>query len=181
MISIITVIRNGVSTIEQTILSVLSQDYPDFEYVIVDGVSSDGTLDILEKYSDKIRYTSEPDAGIYDAMNKGISLAKGDWIYFLGCDDIFYNNSVLSNIFLKSKYLEFNVVYSNVLFLHSNVVYDGEFDDVKMYDRSICHQAIFYRKEVFVEYGNFSTEYKTASDNIFNIYVYRFNRKLGII
>ena len=177
MISIITVVRNGVSTIEQTILSVLSQDYSDFEYVIVDGVSSDGTLDILEKYSDKIRYVSESDAGIYDAMNKGVSLAKGDWLYFLGCDDIFYNNSVLSNIFLKSKYLEFNVVYGNVLFLHSDIIYDGQFDDAKMYDRSICHQAIFYRKEIFVEYGNFSTEYKTASDNIFNIYVYCFNPK----
>ncbi|MBF4517622.1 glycosyltransferase [Flavobacterium sp. ANB] len=177
MISIITVVRNGASTIEQTILSVLSQDYPDFEYVIVDGVSTDGTLDILEKYSDKIRYVSESDAGIYDAMNKGISLAKGDWLYFLGCDDVFYNNSVLSNIFSNSKYSEFNVVYGNVQFLHSNVVFDGVFDDVKMYDRTICHQAIFYRKEVFVEYGNFSIEYKTASDHIFNVYVYCFNPK----
>jgi len=177
MISIITVVRNGAATIEKTILSVLSQDYPDFEYVVIDGVSTDGTLDILEKYSDKIRYISESDAGIYDAMNKGISLAKGDWIYFLGCDDIFYNNSVLSDIFSGSRFSAFNVVYGNVLFLHSKVIYDGQFDDVKMYDRSICHQAIFYRKEVFLEYGNFSTDYKTASDNIFNIYVYCFNPK----
>lgn len=177
MISIITVVRNGASTIEQTIMSVLSQDYPDFEYIIVDGVSTDGTLDILEKYSDKIRYVSEPDAGIYDAMNKGISLAKGDWLYFLGCDDVFYNNLVLSNIFSNSTYSEFKVVYGNVQFLHSNIVFDGEFDDVKMYDRTICHQAIFYRKEVFAEYGNFSIEYKTASDHIFNVYVYCFNPK----
>lgn len=84
MISIIRVVRNDVSTIEQTILSVLIQDNRDFEYVIVDGVSSDGTLDILEKYSDKTRYISEPDAGIYVAMNKGVSLEKGDWIYFFG-------------------------------------------------------------------------------------------------
>lgn len=175
MISIITVVRNGVSTIEHTILSVLSQDYPDFEYVVVDGVSSDGTLDILEKYSDKIRFISEADAGIYDAMNKGISLAKGDWIYFLGCDDLFYSKSTLSNIFLKSNYHKINVVYGNVLFLHSNIIYDGQFDDLKMCDKSICHQAIFYRKKVFEENGFFSTEYKTASDHIFNIKNYCLN------
>lgn len=177
MISIITVVRNGASTIEQTILSVLNQDYPDFEFVVVDGVSTDGTLDILAKYSDKIRYISEADAGIYDAMNKGISLAKGDWLYFLGSDDVLYNTSVLSDIFSNSQFPGINVVYGNVKFLHSNVIFDGQFDDVKMYDKTICHQAIFYRRQVFAEYGNFSTEYKTASDHILNVYVYCFNPK----
>lgn len=172
MISIITVVRNGVSTIEETILSVINQDYNDFEYIIVDGVSTDGTLDILKKYSEKTRFISEPDTGIYDAMNKGIALAKGEWVYFLGCDDIFNSKSTLSNIFSKSKHDRFNVVYGSVLFLHSRKVYDGKFDDVKMCDKSICHQAIFYRTELFKKHGNFSIEYKTASDHIFNIKIY---------
>ena len=123
MISIITVVRNGATTIEHTILSVLSQDYPDFEYVVVDGISSDGTLNILEKYSDKIRYVSESDAGIYDAMNKGISLAKGDWIYFLGCDDLFYCKSTLSNIFLKSKD---SSTYPNTQTIQTNLRITGD-------------------------------------------------------
>lgn len=175
MISIITVVRNGVSTIEETILSVINQDYPDFEYIIIDGVSTDGTLAILDKYKDKIRIVSEPDSGIYDAMNKGISLAKGNWVYFLGCDDIFYKKSTLSNIFSKSMYKELDVVYGNVQFLHSQQIYDGEFNAEKMCNRSICHQAIFYRSELFQTYGYFSTEFKSASDYIFNIKLFCLN------
>lgn len=170
MISIVTVVRNGASTIERTILSVIKQDYPDFEYIVIDGVSTDGTLTILDKYADRItKILSEPDAGIYDAMNKGIALAKGDWIYFLGCDDIFSTKSTLSNIFSLSKYDEYDVVYGSVLFLHANKIYDGEFDHEKMCNRSICHQSIFYRRALFQKYGDFSTEYKTASDYIFNL------------
>lgn len=175
MISIITVVKNGVSTIERTILSVLNQDYPFFEYIVVDGVSSDGTLDILEKYSDRVTFVSEFDLGIYDAMNKGISLANGEWIYFLGSDDIFYDNFVLSKIFLNSHFPDINVIYGNVLFLHSNIVFDGQFDDLKMFDKTICHQSIFYRKEVFLDYGNFNIIYRTAADHVFNVYVYCFN------
>lgn len=178
MISIITVVRNGDTTIEQTILSVINQDYSDFEYIIIDGVSTDGTLDILAKYSNKInKIVSEPDAGIYDAMNKGISHAEGDWVYFLGCDDVFYNKSTLTNLFAISKYDEYDVIYGSVLFLHSNKIYDGEFDFEKMCNRCICHQAIFYRRELFQKYGYFSTEYTTASDYVFNVKLFCLNVK----
>lgn len=170
MISVITVVRNGVSTLEGTILSVINQDYKDFEYIVIDGVSTDGTLELLDKYAEKItKVISEPDAGIYDAMNKGINNAKGDWIYFLGCDDVFHSKSTLSKIFGFSNYILYDVVYGSVLFLHSNNVYDGAFDHEKLCNRSICHQSIFYRKELFRTYGYFSTEYKTASDYIFNL------------
>lgn len=169
MITVITVIRNGVSTIEQTILSVISQDYSDFEYIVIDGVSTDGTLNVLKKYSDKIRFISEPDSGVYDAMNKGIALAKGKWVYFLGCDDVLSSPSILSKIFSNTTYKDYDVVYGSVLLKQSNKIYDGAFDPEKMVNRSICHQAIFYRRELFEKYGNFSTEYKSASDYIFNI------------
>jgi glycosyltransferase involved in cell wall biosynthesis len=178
MISIITVVRNGASTIERTILSVINQDYIDFEYIVIDGVSTDGTLSILEKYSNRInKIISEPDAGIYDAMNKGIILAKGDWVYFLGCDDVFYNKSTLSNIFSTTKYEDIDVIYGNVQFLHSNKIYDGEFDEEKMCDMSICQQAIFYRRDLFQKYGYFDAEYKTAADHVFNIKIYCVNIK----
>jgi glycosyltransferase involved in cell wall biosynthesis len=169
MITIITVVWNGVSTIEETILSVINQDYDDFEYIIIDGVSTDGTLEILEKYAEKIDIIkSEPDKGIYDAMNKGIALANGDWIYFLGCDDVLYSKSTLSNIFASSSYAEFNVIYGSVLLKQSNKIYDGQFDYAKLCNRSICHQAIFYREEQFSKYGSFDTRYITAADYVFN-------------
>lgn len=169
MVSVITVVWNGVKTIEETILSVLSQDYPDVEYVIIDGVSTDGTLEILAKYADKIKLISEPDKGIYDAMNKGILNAKGNWVYFMGCDDVFYDQSVLSKIFLRPGLDKYDFVYGSVQFLHSKLTYDGEFDHDKLCNRSICHQSVFYRKSVFDRYGYFSIDYKSASDYIFNL------------
>lgn len=176
MISIITVVLNGASTIENTIQSVINQNYPKFEYIIIDGVSTDGTMSILEKYHDKIDIiVSETDKGVYDAMNKGIAKAKGDWIYFLGCDDILLNSSVLKNIFQNSKYEGFDVIYGNVLFKQSNKIYDGEFDAEKMSNRSICHQAIFYRKHLFQMHGYFDINYRAAADYIFNVHLYCLN------
>jgi glycosyltransferase involved in cell wall biosynthesis len=84
LVTIVTVSYNVVSTIERTILSVVNQTYSNIEYIIIDGGSTDGTVDIIKKYMDKIAYwVSEPDKGIYDAMNKGILMAKGQWINFM--------------------------------------------------------------------------------------------------
>jgi glycosyltransferase involved in cell wall biosynthesis len=99
LISIITVCYNSVKTIEETIQSVLAQDYPAIEYIIVDGGSKDGTLDVIYQYKHKIsQIISEPDNGIYDAMNKGIHLAKGNVVGLLNADDIYANNKVISAI-----------------------------------------------------------------------------------
>lgn len=163
MISIITVVRNAASTFEQTILSVLNQDFPDFEYVVVDGVSTDGTLDILEKYSDKIRYVSEPDAGIYDAMNKAILLSKGEWIYFLGADDTLYSTTTLTEIFSDND-KTIDVLYGDVIFKNSGNTFDGEFDYDKMCVSCPCHQAIFYKRELFNRFGLFNLKYKINAD-----------------
>lgn len=169
MISIITVVRNGASTIEKTILSVLNQDYKAIEFIVIDGVSTDGTLAILDKYADRIDIIkSEPDKGIYDAMNKGMGLASGDWIYFLGCDDVLYSNSTLSSVFSGSSYNDADAIYGSVLLLQSNKIYDGKFDHEKLCNRSICHQAIIYKKELFQKFGVFNIEYITAADYVFN-------------
>lgn len=170
MISIITVVRNGVASIEETILSVINQNYFEIEYIIIDGVSTDGTLSVIEKYVDKIStFVSEPDNGIYDAMNKGIKLAKGDWIYFLGADDVLYSKNTLFNIFIDKSHDNVEVIYGDVMMKQSQILYDGKFDYEKMSNRSICHQAIFYRKEVFDKYGFFNTRYITAADYVFNL------------
>lgn len=169
MISIITVVKNGVLTIERTILSVIKQDYSDFEYIIIDGVSTDGTLAILNKYSNNIKIIiSEPDTGIYDAMNKGIAVATGDWIYFLGCDDILYDSSTLTKVF-SNNIIGVDVLYGNVEFLYSHKIFDGEFNFEKLCTKSPCHQAIFYRKELFKRFGNFDTNYINTSDYVFNV------------
>jgi glycosyltransferase involved in cell wall biosynthesis len=99
-ISIITVVYNGKSLIERTIKSVLAQTYPHIEYIIIDGASKDGTVDIVEKYKSKIQKTlSEKDSGIYDAMNKGLSLATGDYVLFLNAGDELYAESTLKQVF----------------------------------------------------------------------------------
>ncbi|MCP4156070.1 MAG: glycosyltransferase, partial [bacterium] len=98
-ISIVTVVYNNKEQVEQAIESVLSQDYSDLEYIIVDGGSTDGTLDIVKRYGGRIaKWKSEPDKGIYGAMNKGIGLATGDVVGFLNSDDVYINGSVISKI-----------------------------------------------------------------------------------
>ena len=98
-ITVITVAHNAVDTIADTINSVAGQAYPDVEHIIIDGASTDGTLDIIEQYRDKItKFVSKPDHGIYDAMNKGINMAKGDIIGFLNADDVYADKDILVQV-----------------------------------------------------------------------------------
>ena len=116
LISVVTVSYNAVSTIEQTIISVLNQMYSNIEYIIIDGGSTDGTVDIIKRYDDKIAYwRSEPDRGIYDAMNKGILQAKGEWIYFIGASDLLLKNS-FQTIF--SGKIDAEVIYGDITIVY---------------------------------------------------------------
>lgn len=102
-ISVITISFNSLSTIEKTIRSVVGQTYPNIEFILIDGGSTDGTVDILERYRDKIDILRiEPDKGIYDAMNKGIALSTGEWISFMNSNDYFYNEKVIEDIFNRN-------------------------------------------------------------------------------
>ncbi len=101
-LSIITVVFNDVKHIEKTIQSVLQQTFTDYEYIVVDGASTDGTLDIIKKYKDKLILKSEPDRGIYDAMNKGLAMARGEYVVFLNSGDLFYEKTTLEKIFSTS-------------------------------------------------------------------------------
>lgn len=114
LITVVTVVYNGEATLEQTIQSVVNQTYDNVEYIIIDGASTDGTLDIIKKYEDKIDYwQSEPDKGIYDAMNKGIKLAKGEWINFMNAGDVFYNNNTLETVFKQNYSKDADVIYGD--------------------------------------------------------------------
>ena len=118
LISIVTVSYNAVATIEQTILSVINQTYPNIEYIIIDGGSTDGTVDIIKKYTDQIAYwVSEPDKGIYDAMNKGIAVATGEWINFMNSGDTFCTNFTLQSVF-SGFVNEYDIIYGDSIRLN---------------------------------------------------------------
>jgi glycosyltransferase involved in cell wall biosynthesis len=114
LITVITVVLNNAKSLEKTILSVINQTYKNVEYIIIDGASTDNTLEIIKKYENKIDYwLSEPDDGLYYAMNKGIDFAAGDWINFMNSGDIFTDNSVLEKIFNNHTFGGIDIIYGN--------------------------------------------------------------------
>jgi glycosyltransferase involved in cell wall biosynthesis len=145
------------------------------EYIVVDGASTDGTLDIIRTYEDRIDYwMSEPDEGIYYAMNKGIDLATGEWLLFLGSDDIFYTNITL-NICQLFQYN--NIYYGNVILKYKNQIYPNKINSIyQLCLTNFCHQAIFYHKSIYTIF-KYDTQYKYWSDYIYNLNLYSKFRK----
>jgi glycosyltransferase involved in cell wall biosynthesis len=170
-VSIVIPTFNAADTLESAISSIFNQTYKNIEVVIVDGKSTDGTLDIVNRYKEKLPLIviSEPDKGIYDAMNKGIQVSTGAWLYFLGSDDTLLNQDILTTIFGDPEHLKYDVLYGNVLLKKRNVLYDGVFDLQKLTYRNICHQAVFFKKRVFELVGDFNLKYKTLADYEHNI------------
>lgn len=171
--SIIIPTYNAEATLGAALESITTQNFRDYEVIIVDGVSKDGTADIVDRYAANnpaIRWVSEKDKGIYDAMNKGIGLARGEWLYFLGSDDILLDDQVLTNVHRAAESTDARMVYGNVLVKGSIIwagdgkIYDGEFDREKIARSNISHQAIFYHKSVFPAVGNYNIAYSTCAD-----------------
>jgi len=169
LITVITVVLNGEKTLEETIKSVISQTYPNVEYIIIDGGSTDGTLDIIKKYEDYIDYwVSEPDKGIYDAMNKGIVISFGEWLNMLNSGDLYYNSIVIENIYTKE-------IDTDVYGIAGSWVcdYEGNIflylpNPYKMLEKPgwhINHQAFFYRKITHKILGLYSIDYELTSDH----------------
>lgn len=146
LISIITVVYNGEKYLEETIKSVINQSYDNVEYIIIDGGSNDGTLDIIKKYEDKIDYwVSQRDKGIYDAMNKGIDVSSGEWINFMNAGDGFYRADTLEKIFMTNEYKNIDVIYGNhnVIYPHkTRIAKSGDIKDIWK-GSQFCHQASF--------------------------------------
>jgi glycosyltransferase involved in cell wall biosynthesis len=171
-LTIITPTYNAREHIRQCMASVRMQSFRDYEHLIVDGHSTDQTIELVKDYSrgdERIRFISEKDNGIYDAMNKGINLAKSKWLYFLGADDSLKDPDTLKNIvgYLSREYAD--IVYGNVFFQNLQKVYDHEFSAEKLLKRNICHQAIFYHRSVFMKLGFYDLHYKTQADYAFNL------------
>ncbi len=164
LISIITVVFNGVSYLQETIESVINQDYDNVEYIIIDGASTDGTFDIIKKYDDKIDYwVSEPDNGIYDAMNKGISLCAGEIIGIINADD-YYSNGALKNV-KKEFSSNIDILYSDFNFLDKEKVLTKTANH-KLLDltMSVFHPSVFIKKRIYKKYGRFDSSFKISAD-----------------
>jgi glycosyltransferase involved in cell wall biosynthesis len=165
LISVITVVRNREMSIEETILSVINQSYQNIEYIIVDGASTDGTLDVIRKYEDKIDYwISEEDNGIYEAMNKGIDLASGELIGLINSDD-WYEADCCEII---SQY--YSIHKNTILYgLVRNVVKSGIFEIYScspeyIYKKMPPHPTVFIPKKIYEKYGCFDISYKYCAD-----------------
>ncbi|GGA86306.1 glycosyltransferase family 2 protein [Puia dinghuensis] len=170
LISIITVVFNGAATLETTIASVINQTWKEIEYIVVDGGSTDGTLALLDKYKDQITlWVSEPDKGVYDAMNKGVRMARGEWLYFLGSDDWLYKDTVVAALFEEPANRDCHLLYGNVISPSYKGLYDGPFTLEKLLSRNVSHQAAFYRKELFQRLGEFNLQYRLHADWDFNL------------
>lgn len=168
-ITIITVCYNSKNTIEKTILSVINQDYKDIEYIIVDGGSIDGTVDIIKRYENYIcKWISEPDRGIYDAMNKGIKMSSGDVIAFLNSDD-WYMEDTLNYVAQRLQDEKIRILSGEGYLWQDGICIgmskDGLIDENDIRFRMIYfHPSTFSRKEVFEEIGSFDTKYTIVAD-----------------
>lgn len=183
--TIVTVCYNAAAELESTIESVLEQDYPDVEYNIIDGGSTDGTVDIIKKYADRLTYwVSEPDKGIYDAMNKGIAAATGDYINFMNAGDRFASTSVLSDVAKSINSDRPEVVYGDVIIRDQRIEYLLRAKAIEkiMPDRlPFCHQSAFVASD-FHKKHPFDISYKCAADyNMFYQAYYKFTSRFKYV
>lgn len=173
-VTIITIVYNDSINIENTILSCINQSYLNVEYIIIDGGSTDGTKKIIKNYSDKINCViSEPDKGIYDAMNKGINLANGKWVIFMNAGDTFSNNHVLKD-FIDKKFNE-TVVYGNCFIQYENGVNrisKPNSLETLWKGMTFSHQSVFIKNELIKE-NLFNLNYKFCADfnQLFSAYL----------
>jgi glycosyltransferase involved in cell wall biosynthesis len=181
LITVVTVVYNGEDNLEQTIISVINQKYKNIEYLIIDGVSKDNTLNIIKKYENRIDYwISESDKGIYDAMNKGICLAKGDFINFMNCGDSFYSDmTIYSSVRYMIDNNNIDVFYGNTLTRFNSGIYTVRAEEKiknRMSDMPFCHQSTFTKTNLLKE-RNFVLKFKVMADYDFFRYLY-INRKI---
>lgn len=185
-VSIIIPTYNSSKTLHACLKSIADQIYKKIEVLIIDGMSTDETIEIARSYTHSIpalNIVSESDKGVYDAMNKGILMAQGEWLYFLGSDDLLFNDNTLKLIFdcKRDDVEQADIVYGNVVFKESNIhsSYHENFNILNFFNTNICHQSMFYRRAVFDKMGLYSLKYPVFSDWEFNTRCF-FNDSLRI-
>lgn len=183
LVTIITVCYNSEKTIERTIKSVLNQTFNNYEYIFIDGMSTDNTNSIIDKYKKQfeekgvpVTHIIEKDEGIYDAMNKGAELANGVWVNYMNSDDYFYTNKILEEIFTNNSYEDVDVIYGDTRYIKEDEEYieKGKSIDTITYHIPFCHQSAFVKSYLQKKY-RFNKKYKISADYDFflNLYLKR--------
>jgi len=182
LITVVTVVRNGEKTLEETIQSVINQTYKNIEYIIIDGGSTDSTLDIIKKYEKKIDYwISEPDKGIYDAMNKGISIASGDYISLLNSDDYYELNTceiIVNNINKTNADIYYGMM--RIIDHYNKVIYIYGWTVNMLHQYMIAHQTCFIKKDIYKVF-KYSTNYISSGDYEYMLRLNKNKRKFYFI
>lgn len=178
-LSIITINYNNREGLKRTVESVINQKWQDFQYIIIDGGSTDGSAEYIQNHSDKIDYwISEPDKGIYNAMNKGISKAEGEYLLFLNSGDHLYNNITLYENYQQLE--NFDLIYFDILYVNKkkseNVSYPDKLDFSFFYKGTLCHQSTMIRKKLFDVVGLYDEDLKIVADwKFFILALFKFN------
>ena len=179
-VSIITSVYNNKKTIEDAIKSLLSQDYKDIEYIIVDGASNDGTLNIINRYENRVsKIVSQKDSGIYDGLNRGIELATGDIIGFLHSDDIYANKHIISKVVNTFEKNNTSSIYADLVYVEKNNIHkivrywkSGEYSLNKLSAGWMPpHPTFFVKRECYEKYGKFDLSFKISADYDFMLRV----------
>ena len=171
-ISIVTAAYNSAATIKDTIESVLSQDYPNIEYIVADGGSKDGTVEILKSYGDKIKWVSEKDSGIYEAMSKGVKMATGDVVGIMGSDDFYPDNTAISKVAKAFEVSKADSIYGDLYYVDAKdtnkIVRNwksGKYNRERFLNGWMPpHTAFFLKKSAYDTYGLYDTSYQSAGD-----------------
>jgi glycosyltransferase involved in cell wall biosynthesis len=176
LVTVVTVVRNGGHLLERTIQSVLEQSYDNIEYIIIDGASTDGTIDTIRNYEHSLAYwISEPDKGLYDAMNKGAGLSSGDWVNFMNAGDVFYRPDSVQTV-MNGKDDHADLVYG-----HCQMIFDQKFSVIwktkkvtDLWKGMICrHQSLFTKTSVFKKIS-FDLQFKIGADFAFIFSCYQY-------
>ncbi len=167
LFSIITPVYNSVKGLEKTMASVLAQPAL-WEYIVMDGGSTDGTLELLRASGERVQWVSEPDSGVYEAMNKGIDRATGEFVYFLGAGDTL-KPGILQTVAALIPRDPMTYFYGNVFSEAYGRVYNGPYNPWKISRINVCHQAVFCRRHLFDVLGKYDTRYPIMADHVWNM------------
>lgn len=175
-IAVIIPVFNAGKTLEKALLSVIRQDFSNYELIVVDGGSSDNSVEILKRYNKWIsKQISEPDSGVYDAMNKGIRMATAEWLYFLGADDVLADESVFSHFFAEANPFDgIDILYGSVVNLGIRnrlipTLHTSSFGKKLFWKNTLHHQSAFYRSSLF-ESRPYNTRYLILGDYEFHLW-----------
>lgn len=187
-LSIIIPSFNSLNLLRECLDSIKEQSFKEYEVIIIDGQSTDGTIDFLKTLNTPYFWKSEPDNGIYDAMNKGIDVARGEWLYFLGCDDLLYDKNTLETVFHQkiddhSSLLIGKVKYDfgpkdSLLIKKNKGTFQPSWSKKIWFKNTVHHQGVFYKRDLF-RTQKYSLDYKILSDYDFNLKL--FKRKINAL